>query len=74
MDCNLVICAHCTSMAGLGEVCSHTAAVLFLMETNTKIEVKTSCSYMYSTSTFMVLASTSHAECQLLLACYEYIK
>ena len=34
----IVACAHCTCMAGLGEVCSHIiAAVLFLMEANTKL-------------------------------------
>uniref|UniRef100_A0A8C6TKY7 Uncharacterized protein n=1 Tax=Neogobius melanostomus TaxID=47308 RepID=A0A8C6TKY7_9GOBI len=27
-----VFCAHCTCMAGLGEVCSHVAALLFKME------------------------------------------
>ena len=39
----VIVCAHCTCMAGLGEVCSHIAAVLFLMEANTKMKVKTSC-------------------------------
>ena len=38
-----VVCAHCTCMAGLGEVCSHIAALLFLMEANTKMKVKTAC-------------------------------
>ena len=38
-----VICAHCTCMAGLGEVCSHIAAVLFLMEANTNMKTRTSC-------------------------------
>ena len=38
----VVICAHCTCMAGLGEACSHIAAVLFLMEANTKIKANTS--------------------------------
>ena len=38
-----ILCAHCTCMAGLGEVCSHVAAVLFLMEANTKINANTSC-------------------------------
>ena len=37
-----VICAHCTCMAGLGEVCSHIAAVLFLMEANTNMKTRTS--------------------------------
>lgn len=32
----VVVCAHCTCMAGLGEVCSHIAA---LMEANTKMKV-----------------------------------
>ena len=31
-----VVLAHCTCMAGLGEACSHIAAVLFLLEGNTK--------------------------------------
>ena len=31
-----VISAHCTYMAGIGEVCSHTTAVLFLLEANTQ--------------------------------------
>ena len=30
-----VVCAHCNCMAGLGEVCSHVAAVLFTAEANT---------------------------------------
>lgn len=29
-----VLCAHCTCMAGLGEACSHVAAVLFAAEAN----------------------------------------
>lgn len=28
----VVLCGHCLCMAGLGEVCSHVAAVLFLLE------------------------------------------
>ena len=38
----IILCAHCTCMAGLGEVCSHIAAILFLMEANTKIKANTS--------------------------------
>ena len=38
----IVICAHCIRMAELGEACSHIAAVLFLIETNTKIKANTS--------------------------------
>ena len=29
-----VLCGHCTCMAGLGEACSHVAAVLFAAEAN----------------------------------------
>ena len=38
-----VLCAHCTCMAGLGEACSHIAAVLFTMEANTRIRGNVSC-------------------------------
>ena len=31
-----VLCAHCTCMAGLGEACSHIAALLFAAEAHTK--------------------------------------
>ena len=36
--CGEVVCAHCTCMAGVGEVCSHVAAVLFAAEGNTLIK------------------------------------
>ena len=36
--CGEVMCAHCTCMAGVGEVCSHVAAVLFAAESNTLIK------------------------------------
>ena len=39
----IVICAHCTYMAGLGEVCSHIAALLFAVETCNRLEKGTSC-------------------------------
>ncbi|SMN01988.1 hypothetical protein SPONN_289 [uncultured Candidatus Thioglobus sp.] len=32
-----VCCAHCTCMAGLGETCTHVAAVLFYLETAVRI-------------------------------------
>ena len=38
-----VISAHCTCMAGIGGVCSHTAAVLFLLEANTQAKQNLSC-------------------------------
>ena len=36
-----IICAHCTCMAGLGEACSHIAALLFVLEANTKMRKNT---------------------------------
>ena len=38
-----VLSAHCTCMAGIGEVCSHIAAVLFLVEANTRAKQNLSC-------------------------------
>ena len=38
-----IICAHCTCMAGLGEACSHIAALLFTMENNTETRQKMAC-------------------------------
>ena len=38
-----VLCAHCTCMAGLGEACSHVAALLFTMEANTRYRNSVSC-------------------------------
>ena len=32
-----VLCAHCTCKAGLGEACSHIAALLFAVDANTRI-------------------------------------
>ena len=34
----VVICAHFTCMAGLGEVCSHISALLFAVEANTHMQ------------------------------------
>lgn len=34
-----VLCAHCTCMAGLGETCSHIAALLFTVAMNTQLKV-----------------------------------
>ena len=30
----VVVCAHCNCMAGLGEVCTHIAAILFTLDAN----------------------------------------
>ena len=38
-----VVCAHCNCMAGLGEVCTHVAAVLFYLETTTKLSGASTC-------------------------------
>ena len=38
-----IICAHCTCMAGLGEVCSHISALLFTIEAHTKFQKDVSC-------------------------------
>ena len=38
-----LVCAHCTCMAGLGEACSHIAALLFAMEANTRYRNSLSC-------------------------------
>ena len=38
-----VLCAHCTCMAGLGEACSHIAALLFTLEANTHMKKRLSC-------------------------------
>ena len=38
-----VVCAHCDCMAGLGEACSHIAAVLFALEANTQVKKAHPC-------------------------------
>ena len=38
-----IICAHCTCMAGLGEVCSHISALLFTIGAQTKFQKDVSC-------------------------------
>ena len=37
------ICAHCTCMAGAGEVCTHVGALLFTAEGNTEMKRRQSC-------------------------------
>ena len=39
----IVSCAHCTCTAGLGEACSHVAAVLFCLDAHTKFIQSTAC-------------------------------
>ena len=38
-----ILAEHCTCMAGLGEFCSHVAALLFTLEAHTKYKQKMSC-------------------------------
>ena len=38
-----VICAHCDCMAGLGEACSHVAAILFTLDANVQAIKSLSC-------------------------------
>ena len=39
----IVICTHRACMAGLGEACSHIAALLFTLEGNTKMKKNVTC-------------------------------
>ena len=39
----IVVCAHCTCMAGYGEACSHVASVLFTVEANTQMKQQFPC-------------------------------
>lgn len=41
---NIVLTGHCTCMAGLGEVCSHTTALLFLVADRKEIAKPTNSS------------------------------
>ena len=40
-----ILCAHCSCMAGLGEVCSHMGALLFILDMyrNTQYQKTTTC-------------------------------
>lgn len=41
--CGTIVCSHCTCMAGLGEACSHIAALLFAAETYNRLNKDVSC-------------------------------
>ena len=41
-----IVCGHYTCMAGLGEACSHVAALLFALEWNTQHQNMTTCTYL----------------------------
>ena len=38
-----VLCAHCNCMAGVGEACSHIAALLYFVRTKANLNKQTSC-------------------------------
>ncbi len=38
-----IMCSHCTCMAGLGEACSHIAAILFAVESYNKLNQDKAC-------------------------------
>ena len=38
-----VCCGHCTCMAGLGEACSHVAALLFAVDCRNRMESEVTC-------------------------------
>lgn len=38
-----ILCAHCTCMVGLGEACSHMAAILFVLDANSHFKESQSC-------------------------------
>ena len=42
----VIICAHCNCMAGLGEACSHVAAILFCLDANVHARNSMSCTSM----------------------------
>ena len=42
-NCGTIICSHCTCMAGLGEACSHIAALLLAIEAHNRLNNNTSC-------------------------------
>ena len=44
--CGIVVCARCDCMAGLGEACSHIAAILFTLDANVQARKSLSCTSM----------------------------
>ena len=55
--CGIVVCCHCTCMAGLGEACSHIAALLFAAETYNRISKN--ISYTSQACAWLPLANLS---------------
>ena len=69
----IVVCAHCTCMAGLGEACSHIVALLFMLEKNTQHQNMTTCTSLpyswlppsYQAVTYSAIADIDFATPQL---------
>ena len=57
----IIICAHCTCMAGLGEACSHISALLFSTEANTQTRKNTSCTSTSCTWLVPILKKVEYA-------------
>ena len=71
-----VLCGHCTCMAGLGDVCSHVAAILFTIDANTQLKNNTAstslpCSWLPPTFqhvTYSEFVDIDFLHCNSLLA------
>ncbi len=57
--CGTIICAHCKCMAGLGEACSHIAALLFAVEVHNRLKDT------FFTSQPCQMAFTDHEKCSI---------
>ena len=57
----VILFSHCTCMAGLGEACSHVAALLFPAEARNRLCKEASCTYISA----LRLATTNHAKCHI---------
>ena len=58
----VVLYAHCTCMAGLGEACSHIAAILFTLDANTRTKQMTSCTSLPCSWLPPTLSSVPYAQ------------
>ena len=58
----VVLCAHRTCMAGLGEACSHIPAVLFTLDANTGTKQITSCTSLLCSRLPPTLSSVPYAQ------------
>ena len=57
-----IICAHCTFMAGLGEVCSHISALLFTIEAH---QISERCTLHFSGMSVAVVAEECEVCCNI---------